>query len=513
MAHIGQKRRLEPVGLLGADTGLDDLKLGVFLLGDVPRHADNQRQTVLDRNQRFRGVDDARLPLRRDILFDELHALARAQQFEVVAPEMLRILRTGKHLVIGISERFRRGDMRKLLESPVPVEITELVAGVLDEEIDRNIVEDAVKDGVHLLDLVFVFDAPRDVATEEPDDFALLEVVVDDIGHDVPRHDTPLSVLQTDGVFVCAVVPADLRQPLLPQLPRRVDRPELVHLAPRQIALQVVPPPETFVGVLHRPVYGACVNLLIDIVQRILDHLQLVLGDFGLGDVAADAEGVFAVEGHDAVFVIAGPAVERDVVMRRGTLPRRENVFEVVLHVAARFGRKHRPDIPAHQLGTFDPDMIGLLGGDQFDQRPVASQHGQHVGNRIQNLTGVPVAEAARGVGRRSEPRLKLFDPADKLLAGAVIIMAHMSRNCGGSYKGNIIPGSRRLFPDKTDYRRNQSDKCSSARERHPEFHAGAVRNRHRQHSAEPPRRRANRRCVPGGTHPDEHQRRQAPVR
>ena len=119
-------------------------------------------------------------------------------------------------------------------------------------------------------------------------------------------------------------------------------------------------------------VYGACVNLLIDIVQRRLDHLQLVLGDFGLGDVAADAEGVFAVERHDAVFVIAGPAVERDVVMRRGTLPRRENVFEVVLPVAARFGREHRPDIPAHQPGTFDPDMIGLLGGDRFDQRPVA---------------------------------------------------------------------------------------------------------------------------------------------
>ena len=60
-----------------------------------------------------------------------------------------------KRLVIGISERLRRGDMRKLLESPVPVEITELVAAVLDEEIDRNVVEDAVKDGVHLLDPCF----------------------------------------------------------------------------------------------------------------------------------------------------------------------------------------------------------------------------------------------------------------------------------------------------------------------------------------------------------------------
>ena len=163
--------------------------------------------------------------------------------------------------------------------------------------------------------------------------------------------------------------------------------------------------------------------------------------------------------------------------------------------------------------GMGDGEFTFTVSPNKTLFEPVASQHGQHVGNRIQNLTGVPVAEAARGVGRRSEPRLKLFDPADKLPAGAVIIMAHMSRNCGGSYKGNIIPGSRRLFPDKTDYRRNQSDKCSSARERHPEFHAGAVRNRHRQHSAEPPRRRANRRCVPGGTHPDEHQRRQAPVR
>lgn len=72
-----------------------------------------------------------------------------------------------------------------------------------------------------------------------------------------------------------------------------------------------------------------------------------------------------------------------------------------------------------------NPDMVGLIRGNQFDQRPVAIEHGQHVGYRIENLTGITLPEPAPGTLRRIELCFELFDPAEKLLTGTVIVSAH----------------------------------------------------------------------------------------
>ena len=186
-----------------------------------------------------------------------------------------------------------------------------------------------------------------------------------------------------------------------------------------------MPHPELFVGIFHRTVQAAGVNLLVDIVQRIFDHLQLMLGGLGLSDVAADAEGMLLVERENPVFVVAGSAPERNVVMGRGAAPRRKDIVEVVLHIAAGRGRKHRPDILPGELSARNPDMVGLIRGNQFDQRPFAVEHGQHVGYRIENLTGITLPKPTPGSLRRIELCLELFDPADKLFAGAVIVSAH----------------------------------------------------------------------------------------
>ena len=111
-----------------------------------------------------------------------------------------------------------------------------------------------------------------------------------------------------------------------------------------------------------------------------------MLGSFGLGDVTADAEGMLPVERENTVFVVAGSAVERNVVVGRRAAPRRKNIVEVVLHIAAGRRRKHRADVLPGELSARNPDMVGLIRGNQFDQRPVAIEHGQHVGYRIENL-------------------------------------------------------------------------------------------------------------------------------
>ena len=94
------------------------------------------------------------------------------------------------------------------------------------------------------------------------------------------------------------VVPAVFPQPLLPLPARALERPEIVDFVLREAALDLVPHAELFVGIFHRPVQIAGVNLLVDIVQRIFDHLQLVLGGLRLGNVAADAKRMSVVEGH-----------------------------------------------------------------------------------------------------------------------------------------------------------------------------------------------------------------------
>ena len=430
VAHVRQEGRFETVGLLGADTRLDDLQLGILHVGDVPRDTDDERKTVFDRHQRLGSIDDTGLARDRDVLLDEGLAFARTQQRQVVLAEMLRILRAGENLVIGMPERPGGRNPRIFLERPVPVEVTELVARVFHEQIDRDIVEDALQDRVHLLDLALVFDALRHVPAEEPDDLAFLEVVVDNVGHDVPRHDMPLLVLEADGVFVRAVIAAYFLQPGIPLLTGTFVRPEIVNLVLRKVAFDIVPHPELLVGIFHRTVQAAGVNLLVDIVQRIFDHLQLMLGGLGLGDVAADAEGMLLVERENPVFVVAGSAPERNVVVGRGAAPRRKDIVEVVLHIAAGRGRKHRPDILPGELSARNPDMVGLIRGNQFDQRPFAVEHGQHVGYRIENLTGITLPKPTPGSLRRIELCLELFDPADKLFAGAVIVSAHTLWYC-----------------------------------------------------------------------------------
>ena len=419
VAHVRQEGRFETVGLL------DDLQLGILHVGDVPRDTDDERKTVFDRHQRLGSIDDTGLARDRDVLLDEGLAFARTQQRQVVLAEMLRILRAGENLVIGMPERPGGRNPRIFLERPVPVEVTELVARVFHEQIDRDIVEDALQDGVHLLDLALVFDALRHVPAEEPDNLAFLEVVVDDVGHDVPRHDMPLLVLEADGVFVRAVIAAYFLQPGIPLLTGTFVRPEIVNLVLRKVAFDIVPHPELFVGIFHRTVQAAGVDLLVDIVQCIFDHLQFMLGSFGLGDVTADAEGMLPVERENTVFVVAGSAVERNVVVGRRAAPRRKNIVEVVLHIAAGRRRKHRADVLPGELSARNPDMVGLIRGNQFDQRPVAIEHGQHVGYRIENLTGITLPEPAPGTLRRIELCFELFDPAEKLLTGTVIVSAH----------------------------------------------------------------------------------------
>lgn len=93
------------------------------------------------------------------------------------------------------------------------------------------------------------------------------------------------------------------------------------------------------------------------------------------------------------------------------------------LRQAAR--RKHRADVLPGELSARNPDMVGLIRGNQFDQRPVAIEHGQHVGYRIENLTGITLPEPAPGTLRRIELCFELFDPAEKLLTGTVIVSAH----------------------------------------------------------------------------------------
>ena len=426
VAHVGQESRFEFVRLLGADACLDDLQLGVFLVGDVPRYADDQRQAVLDRDQRFGGVDDARLTRGVDILFDEGHALARAQQLEVVAAEMLGILRIGKDLQVGVPQRPFGRNARMFLERAVPVEVAEFVAGVFDEKVDRNVVQDAVEDRVHLFDLVLVLDAQRHVAAEEPDDLALFEMVVDDVGHHVPGHDIPLVVFETHRVFVRAVVAADFPEPLLPLGFRAPERPEIVDFVCGQLVRDAVVHAVLFVGILHRAVQVAGVNLLLDVVQGIFDHLQLVFRRLGLGDVAADAERMLAVEREDAVFVVAGLAVERDVVVRRRAVARGEDVVEVVAHIAARLGGEHRLNVLADEIAARDSDVVGTLGGDQFDEFSAPVEHGQHIGDRVENFTGEPLPEPCRGFGFRSLLPFEFLDPANQLLAGAIVISAHI---------------------------------------------------------------------------------------
>ena len=180
------------------------------------------------------------------------------------------------------------------------------------------------------------------------------------------------------------------------------------------------------IGILHRTVEVAGVNLLFDVVQGIFDHIQLILGLLGLGDVAADAERMLVVERQDAVFVVAGFAVERDVVVRRGAVPRGEDVVEVIAHVAASLRREHRLDVPADEFAARDPDVVGRFGGDQLDERAVPVEHGQHVGDRIEDFTGEPLPEPYRGFGFRSLQPFELLDPANQLLAGAVVISAHI---------------------------------------------------------------------------------------
>ena len=425
VAHVGQEGRFETVGLLGADTRLDDLQFGILHVGDVPRDADDERKAVFDRHQRLGSIDDTGLARGRDVLLDEGLAFTRTQQRQVVLAEMLRILRAGENLVIGMPERPGGRNPRIFLERPVPVEVAELVARVFHKQIDRNVVEDALQDGVLLLDLVLVFDALRHVPAEEPDDLALLKIVVDDVGHDVPRHDTSLLVLEADGVFMRAVIAAYFRQPGFPLQTGTFVRPEIVNLVLRKVAFDIVPHPELLVGIFHRTVQAAGVDLLVDIVQCIFDHLQFMLGSFGLGDVTADAEGMLPVERENTVFVVAGSAVERNVVVGRRAAPRRKNIVEVVLHIAAGRRRKHRADVLPGELSARNPDMVGLIRGNQFDQRPVAIEHGQHVGYRIENLTGITLPEPAPGTLRRIELCFELFDPAEKLLTGTVIVSAH----------------------------------------------------------------------------------------
>lgn len=233
-------------------------------------------------------------------------------------------------------------------------------------------------------------------------------------------------VLETDRVLVRTPVAADLPQAVFPLPLRALERPEFIDLVGGQFAGDVVAQAVLFVGVLHRAVEVAGVNLLVDVVQRVFDHLQLVLGRLGVGDVAADAEGVLAVERENTVLVVARPAVERDVVVRRGTAPRGEDVFEVVAHVAVGLGGEHLPDILPGDLAARNADMVGLLGGNKLHELPLPVEDGQHVGYGIEHFAGIAFPEAPGTPVRRSELPLKFLDPADQLLAGTVVISAHI---------------------------------------------------------------------------------------
>ena len=206
---------------------------------------------------------------------------------------------------------------------------------------------------------------------------------------------------------------------------RAAERPEIVDLVCGQFVRDAVVYAVLLVGILHRTVQIAGVNLLFDVVQGVFDHLQLVLRRLGLGDVAADAERMLAVEREDAVFVVTGLAVERDVVMRRRAVARGEDVVEVVAHIAARLGGEYGLDVLTDEVTARDPDVVGIFGGDQFDELSVPVEYGQHVGDRIEDFTREPLPESCRSLGFGSLLPFEFIDPTNQLLAGAIVISAH----------------------------------------------------------------------------------------
>lgn len=126
------------------------------------------------------------------------------------------------------------------------------------------------------------------------------------------------------------------------------------------------------------------------------------------------------------VFVVAGLAVERDVVVRRRAVARGEDVVEVVAHIAARLGGEHRLNVLADEVAARDSDVVGTLGGDQFDEFSAPVEHGQHIGDRVENFTANRLPEPCRGFGFRSLLPFEFLDPANQLLAGAIVISAHI---------------------------------------------------------------------------------------
>ena len=64
---------------------------------------------------------------------------------------------------------------------------------------------------------------------------------------------------------------------------------------------------------------------------------------------------------------------------------------------------------------------------DYFQEREIVWFFGRDVTQRIEheNLTGITLPEPAPGTLRRIELCFELFDPAEKLLTGTVIVSAH----------------------------------------------------------------------------------------
>lgn len=220
------------------------------------------------------GRHDAGLARRGLVLLGKIEPPVRAQQLQVVAAELLGVPGIGKNLQVGAAEHLRGGNAGVLLESLVPVEVPELVARILDEKIDRNIVQDGIHERVELLDPGFVFHPPRDVAAKEPNHLALLGPVVDQVADHLHRHDPPGVVLETDGIFERPVVAADRCDPLLPLLARGALRTQLVNPESRHLALDPVAVAELRIGELHAAVQRAGVNLLLDVVDGILERLE-----------------------------------------------------------------------------------------------------------------------------------------------------------------------------------------------------------------------------------------------
>ena len=144
MAHIGKERRFETVRRLGFRPGFDQLQLGLFHFGDVPRKADDQRQTVFGGNQRLGRRYDPPCACGRGVLLLKFDALSDAEQVEIVAAEFFGVLRIGEKFIIGTPERFRSRNAGVFLKGFVPVKVPEFVAGVFDEEADGDVIQNGL---------------------------------------------------------------------------------------------------------------------------------------------------------------------------------------------------------------------------------------------------------------------------------------------------------------------------------------------------------------------------------